>query len=56
MASMFEEEDYFIPPLSKYSFAFPDPRLAADEGLLAYGGDLSSPRLLAGYKKGIFPW
>ena len=56
MASMFEEDNYYIPPLSKYSSAFPDPRLASDEGLLAYGGDLSSHRLLFAYKKGIFPW
>jgi len=50
------EEDYYVPPLSKYSSTFPDPRHAPDEGLLAYGGDLSSHRLLFGYKKGIFPW
>jgi leucyl/phenylalanyl-tRNA--protein transferase len=35
---------------------FPDPSLAEPEGLLAVGGDLSSKRLLAAYKKGIFPW
>jgi leucyl/phenylalanyl-tRNA--protein transferase len=56
MASMSEEENYLIPPLSKNASAFPDPRLASDEGLLAYGGDLSTDRLLTGYKKGIFPW
>ena len=51
------EEDYYVPPLSKYSTSdFPDPRYAPDEGLLAYGGDLSSHRLLFAYKKGIFPW
>ena len=50
------EEEYYIPPLSKYSSTFPDPRYAPDEGLLAYGGDLSSHRLLFAYKKGIFPW
>jgi leucyl/phenylalanyl-tRNA--protein transferase len=50
------EEDYYVPPLSKYSSTFPDPRCAPDEGLLAYGGDLSSHRLLFAYKKGIFPW
>lgn len=54
MASMFEEENYFIPPLSKYSSAFPNPRLSSDEGLLAYGGDLSSHRLLTAYKKEYF--
>ena len=35
---------------------FPNPRLAPEDGLLAYGGDLSSARLLEAYKKGIFPW
>ena len=51
------EEEYYVPPLSKYSTSsFPDPRYAPDEGLLAYGGDLSSHRLLFAYKKGIFPW
>ena len=56
MNSTFEEDDYYISPLDKSSSDFPDPRLASDEGLLAYGGDLSSERLLSGYKKGIFPW
>lgn len=38
--------------------SFPDPRLALrePEGLLAAGGDLSPPRLLAAYRRGIFPW
>ncbi len=35
---------------------FPNPRFAATEGLLAYGGDLSPNRLLTAYRKGIFPW
>lgn len=56
MASMFDEENYFIQPLNKHTPDFPNPRLASDEGLLAYGGDLSSPRLLMAYRKGIFPW
>jgi leucyl/phenylalanyl-tRNA--protein transferase len=55
MASMFDEE-YLIPPLSKYSYTFPNPRHASDEGLLAYGGDLSSSRILTAYRNGIFPW
>lgn len=29
---------------------------ANEDGLLAAGGDLSVPRLLAAYKAGIFPW
>ncbi len=53
---MSDEEEYLIPPLSNYSYTFPNPRNASDEGLLAYGGDLSSSRLLTAYRKGIFPW
>ena len=55
MASMFDE-DYFITPLSEYSYIFPDASKASDEGLLAYGGDLSVARLLTAYRNGIFPW
>ncbi len=35
---------------------FPSPDLADEEGLLAFGGDLSTERLLLAYRKGIFPW
>jgi leucyl/phenylalanyl-tRNA--protein transferase len=35
---------------------FPDPLFAEPDGLLAVGGDLSVPRLLAAYQQGIFPW
>jgi len=37
---------------------FPDPDRACREpnGLLAIGGDLSPPRLVAAYRQGIFPW
>lgn len=35
---------------------FPDVHLADANGLLAIGGDLSIPRLLSAYRKGIFPW
>lgn len=37
---------------------FPDPEQALDSpnGLLAVGGDLSPARLLAAYRRGIFPW
>jgi len=35
---------------------FPDPEQARKDGLLALGGDLSVPRLLEGYRQGIFPW
>ena len=55
MSSIFDD-DYFIPPLSKYSFSFPNPREASDEGLLAYGGGLEPNRILTAYRNGIFPW
>ncbi len=45
-----------IRPLNPYSLSFPNPRFASDEGLLAYGGDLSYNRLLSAYRSGIFPW
>jgi len=35
---------------------FPPPERADRSGLLAVGGDLSPSRLLAGYRRGIFPW
>jgi leucyl/phenylalanyl-tRNA--protein transferase len=38
----------WFPPL--------DQALDEPEGLLAAGGDLSIPRLLAAYRRGIFPW
>jgi leucyl/phenylalanyl-tRNA--protein transferase len=35
---------------------FPDTALADEDGLLAFGGDLSHERLLNAYRRGIFPW
>lgn len=35
---------------------FPPVELASSEGLLAVGGDLRPERLLAAYRRGIFPW
>lgn len=37
-------------------FHFPPVEHASDEGLLAIGGDLRPGRLLAAYRRGIFPW
>ncbi len=44
-----------IPKLT-YFLSFPDPKSAAAEGILAYGGDLSPSRLMLAYRSGIFPW
>lgn len=35
---------------------FPDPQRYDAEGMVAIGGDLSTARLLAAYREGIFPW
>lgn len=44
-----------IPKLT-YQLIFPDPSRASEEGILAYGGDLSPSRLMLAYRSGIFPW
>lgn len=46
-----------IVKLSPQSLAFPSPEgaLRDPNGLLAIGGDLTAPRLLAAYERGIFP-
>jgi len=36
--------------------AFPDPRSANAEGIVAAGGDLHPESLLLAYRQGIFPW
>lgn len=36
--------------------SFPEVSLADEDGLLAFGGELTTSRLLEAYKKGIFPW
>lgn len=38
------------------SYEFPEPQDALDDGLLAWGGDLCSQRVIQAYKNGIFPW
>lgn len=47
-----------VPWLSPDPHApFPDPALCQrHDGLVAAGGDLSTPRLLAAYRHGLFPW
>ncbi|MGY5355052.1 leucyl/phenylalanyl-tRNA--protein transferase [Wenyingzhuangia sp. IMCC45467] len=42
--------------LDKNTVKFPHPNLANKDDILAIGGDLSTERLLAAYKQGIFPW
>jgi leucyl/phenylalanyl-tRNA---protein transferase len=42
-----------LPPCR---FRFPDPRRSGAEGLVAAGGDLEPPTIVAAYRAGIFPW
>ena len=42
--------------LRKNEISFPNPKLAEENGLLAFGGDLCVERLLLAYMNGIFPW
>lgn len=48
----------YLPELGTDPATFPAPEYALKEpnGLLAFGGDLSPARLLAAYRRGIFPW
>jgi len=43
-------------PVGPCRVRFPDPREADADGLLASGGDLEPPTLLAAYRRGVFPW
>jgi len=43
---------YFLEP----NDSFPEVSLADEDGLLAFGGELTTSRLLEAYTKGIFPW
>ncbi len=45
-----------ISLIKDFSFQFPPPESAQDDGLLCVGGDLTPERLLAAYGLGIFPW
>ncbi len=44
-----------IPKLTHH-LSFPNPLNASEEGIVAYGGDLSPSRLMLAYRSGIFPW
>ncbi len=39
-----------------HRLVFPPPHLADENGVLAFGGDLSAERLRLAYSQGIFPW
>jgi leucyl/phenylalanyl-tRNA--protein transferase len=44
-----------IPRLTQ-QLIFPHPNDANEDGIVAYGGDLSPSRLMRAYQNGIFPW
>ncbi len=45
-----------IPELNKYKIEFPHPSKASEEGIVAWGGDLTPSRIIRAYQEGIFPW
>jgi len=45
-----------IPEINRYSLEFPHPSSANEEGIVAWGGDLTPSRLIRAYQEGIFPW
>ncbi len=45
-----------IPKLNKYNLSFPHPNDANEDGIIAWGGDLTPSRLMRAYQNGIFPW
>ena len=45
-----------MPAIIGGTIDFPDPALADGEGIVAVGGDLSPERIMAAYRRGIFPW
>jgi leucyl/phenylalanyl-tRNA--protein transferase len=44
-----------VPKLPR-SLRFPHPDTADSDGVVAWGGDLSTERVLLAYRSGIFPW
>jgi leucyl/phenylalanyl-tRNA---protein transferase len=53
---MTQEMRWLGPPGSEIRFPDPARALPWPNGLLAAGGDLSPERLIAAYRRGIFPW
>jgi leucyl/phenylalanyl-tRNA---protein transferase len=49
-------DETMIFQLHDTDISFPNPAFAETDGLIAFGGDLSSERLLLAYQSGIFPW
>jgi len=45
-----------IPQLNKHEIIFPHANNANEDGIVAWGGNLTPSRLLKAYQNGIFPW
>lgn len=45
-----------ISQLDCNNYDFPNPNLANEDGIVAFGGDLNPLRLISAYQSGIFPW
>ncbi len=47
---------FILPELNKYTIEFPHPSQANEDGIVAWGGDLTPNRIIRAYQEGIFPW
>lgn len=50
-----KDQDFFMFKLNETLY-FPPVETAHASGIVAFGGDLSTQRLLLAYRSGIFPW
>lgn len=50
-----QHQDFFMYQLSDQLY-FPPVETAHSSGIVAFGGDLSTERLILAYQSGIFPW
>ena len=56
MTRLGQSAPYWLDPNERTVFPDVSEALTEPDGLLAIGGDLSPERLLAAYRRGIFPW
>ena len=47
---------FILPELNRYTIEFPHPSQASEDGIVAWGGDLTPNRIIRAYQEGIFPW
>jgi len=53
---LYDAASAMTPQRIRYELSFPHPNQADENGIVAFGGDLSPSRLMLAYRSGIFPW